>query len=143
MSQNNAETVQISRPDALEARLSAYDPRNTVETPPEEAEIVQNSVDASNVLLSADTATTPDPKASCAIHDHYPKKATRSNKSAVLASADSVDDFKRARTKFTSEQIQALEVFFAQNGPHPSRAQRLAMAEELQMSVILLSLSDT
>lgn len=136
MSQNNAETAHMSRPDALEARQNAYDSCNTVKTPVEATETPVDASNGSNGSSRADEAAssgpTTSPDVDSVIHRH-PKMTTRSNKSAVLASADSVDDFKRARTKFTSEQIRELEAFFAQQGPHPTRTQRLAMAEKLQI----------
>ncbi|KAG8761527.1 hypothetical protein FRC14_002714 [Serendipita sp. 396] len=51
----------------------------------------------------------------------------------ILPESDTVDDFKRARTRFTTEQIRELEHLFYTYGPHPTRDQRVAVAQRIQV----------
>jgi hypothetical protein len=63
-------------------------------------------------------------------HD-FMKRATRSNPS--ITEKDTIDDFKRTRTKFTAEQLNELEALFITHGPHPTREQRALLAEKIGM----------
>lgn len=53
----------------------------------------------------------------------------------ALPGPEPVSEFKRVRTKFTVEQIRELEALFTVHGPHPSREQRLAVAEKINVYV--------
>ncbi|KAG8829120.1 hypothetical protein FRC17_007113 [Serendipita sp. 399] len=108
---------------------------------------VSTALDAISILIEADqqcvempttvslSQTQPSTPISCGSTDKLTSSSvsrmTRSKN--LLPESDAIDDFKRARTKFTPDQIRELEHLFYTYGPHPTREQRVAVAEKIQV----------